>query len=65
MENPLIVKDGLDGFFYVVIGNQRLTVQRALGRVKSLPCRISPRLDPWDVNTHVLKLHPYKKIDGI
>lgn len=65
MKNPLIVKDGLDGFFYVMIGNQRLTIHRALEYEGTLACRISPKLDPWDVNSHVLKLHPYEKVDDI
>ncbi len=75
MANPMIVKqqtyrgDFDGGLFYVVVGNQRLTVCRAMnhhkpGTFRKIRCRIAKEQDSWHDDTEARKAHPYLSIDG-
>ena len=73
MVNPMIVKkqtyrENFDGsLFYVVVGNHRLTVCRAMnhhkpGTFREIPCRIAKERDSWNDDTEAWRAHPYKSV---
>lgn len=64
MMNPLIVKKH-ENKYYVIIGNQRLTVLKAKNFRGYIPCRIADPDDYWDKRCKPMKAHPYRILEDV
>jgi len=59
VKNPLIVKF-YKGFFYVIIGCQRLTCLKAMNYRGKVGVRLTDDDDPFDKNCKAFLKHPYE-----